>query len=217
MDSQSWFWQVLSELGAIQGSNTSNTKNYQVVSKYTNVTALHEIMKREIFSDFPKYSIPPRPNNTQILGWGGWNMNVSNVMFTDGEFDAWRALSILSQETASEAPNRPVTQKIPACNKAPSGSDVFGLVFAGAAHAQDMLTLPWPRGNVEETSPLDQGLNLFLKAWDVWGPCFNQSQDGAGTRKSFERYDDWGVQMRPSFRGVLAGVAVSLVRYLAAL
>lgn len=215
MDDQSWYWQLLSELGGFQGSNASNTDNYQVVSKYANVTAVHEILKQDLFPDFSTYNIPTRPNNTQILGWGGWNTNVSNVMFTNGEFDAWRAFSVVSQETASGAPNRTVTQRIPACNKAPNGRDVFGLVVAGAAHAQDMLTLPWPRGNVEETPPLDQGLDLFLKAWDVWGPCFNETRGGGGTRKNFEGYDDWGVQMTPSLGGVLAGMAVFLVLHLA--
>ena len=54
---------------------------------------------------------------------------------------------------------------------------------AGAAHVQGMPTLPRSRGNVGKTPPLDQGLSLFLKAWDAWELCMNQSRDNARNGK----------------------------------
>ncbi|KPM35925.1 hypothetical protein AK830_g10656 [Neonectria ditissima] len=175
VDGLSWSWQTLNEMGYYQGSNSTNP--VQVISKYYNVSAFRDFyVEDQVFSSFRDSSFPSRLNNSYLLEMGGWDMKASNVMFTNGEFDPWRSFSVASQETASGALKRAVTQKVPACNQLSNGTDVFGLVYAGAVHVEDLST-SFERGSIEKTTPLEQGLGLFLEAWDTWAPCFNQSRD----------------------------------------
>ncbi|KAK7426554.1 hypothetical protein QQZ08_006884 [Neonectria magnoliae] len=176
VDGLSWSWQTLDEMGYYQGSNATNP--IQVISKYYNLTAFRDIQVEDgIFPTFRDSSFPSRLNNSYLLDLGGWDMKASNVMFTNGEFDPWRSFSVSSEETASGAPKRALTQRVPACNQLPNGTDVFGLVYAGAVHVEDLSTPSFARGSIEETTPLEQGLELFLNAWEAWEPCFNESRD----------------------------------------
>lgn len=173
IDDLSWSWQSLSQAGFFQGSNPNDIS---VISKFYNFTAVRDIQfEKQTFRGFSSSSFPKTLNNQQLLAMGGWNLTASNVMFTNGEFDPWRSFSVASQEKG--APNRKVLQTIPKCNALPQGSDVFGLVYAGAVHVEDMATRLYQRGSAEKTTPLQQGLELFLNAWDTWKPCFNQSRD----------------------------------------
>jgi hypothetical protein len=176
VDGLSWSWQTLNEMGYYQGSNSSNPT--QVISKYYNVTAFREIsVEDETFPSFSESSFPSKLNNSYLLEYGGWNMKASNVMFTNGEFDPWRSFSVASQESAEGAPNRTLTTKVPTCNEVVSGTDVFGIVYAGAIHVEDLSTPAFTRGSIEKTTPLEQGLALFEEAWSTWSSCFNQSRD----------------------------------------
>ncbi|KAH6962234.1 serine carboxypeptidase S28-domain-containing protein [Ilyonectria sp. MPI-CAGE-AT-0026] len=185
VDSLSWSWQTLNEMGYYQGSNASN--EYQVISDYYNVTAFRDILlEQETFPGIKDSSFPSRLNNSYLLEMGGWDMNASNVMFTNGEFDPWRSFSVSSQEEGAGMPSRAVTKKVPACNQLTNGTDVFGLVYAGAAHVEDLSIRPFQRGSIEDVTPLEQGVDLFLKAWDVWSPCFNQSRDDIRNAKGVD-------------------------------
>ncbi|KAK2603587.1 hypothetical protein QQS21_004267 [Conoideocrella luteorostrata] len=169
VDDMSWNWQVVSQLGNFLGSDPNNVT---VVSKLCNSTAIADILyKREIFTGFSASDFPKELQIKGLEALGGWNMSVSNVMFTNGQFDPWRSYSVASEEVG--APKRTVSQSVPKCNQLPQSGDVFGLVFAGGAHADDMSQ---STGSTKGAS-LDQGLELFLKAWEVWAPCFNQSRD----------------------------------------
>ncbi|KAF7557063.1 hypothetical protein G7Z17_g976 [Cylindrodendrum hubeiense] len=185
VDGLSWSWQTLNEMGYYQGSNASNP--IKAVSKFYNVTSFRELyVEDQIFPEFKDSSFPAQLNNSYLLDLGGWDMKASNVMFTNGEFDPWRSFSVSSEETAEGASIRNMTKKVPECNKLPSGTDVFGIVYPGAVHAEDLSTYSFSRGSIEETSPLDQGLALFLKAWDTWSPCFNQSRDDIRNQKGVD-------------------------------
>lgn len=176
-DQLSWTWQVLSEIGAFEGSNyTNNYQSYSVVSKFNNQSIVRDsqikLLRGASESDFPAL------NGSWLESLGGWNMKSSNTMFTNGEFDPWRSLSVASQESHAGAPNRTITTTVPACNKVPSGDDVFGIVYDGAVHASDLVwfeNIPGATENI--TMPMDDGVTLFLEAWDVWSKCFNQSRD----------------------------------------
>ena len=117
---------------------------------------------------------PPRPDTDAILKYGGWDMNPSNVMFTNGEVDPWRSLGIqaITETNNPDAPNRPSTTEVPPCNVPPSGNQVFGQVWPGQVHGSDM-----SRGfaSDNETTPMDRGIALFSQALDVWLKCFNSS------------------------------------------
>jgi hypothetical protein len=168
---KSWAWQTLSQLGFFQGSNPDHAT---VVSKYFNFSAYQDLsVKQQTFRDLPLSSLPSTVNSSKSLAWGGWGLKASNVMFTNGEFDPWRAFSVASQEDAS--PKRNIVQIVPRCNTIPAGNNAFGLVYAGAIHCEDLLSTP--RASIEEKVPMDQGLELFISAWDAWLPCFNKSRD----------------------------------------
>jgi hypothetical protein len=175
VDEKSWLWQSLNQLGFFQGSNPDHIT---VISKFYNFTAVEDInFKQGYFRDLPLSSLPSTFNSSESLARGGWNLNASNVMFTNGEFDPWRAFSVASQEDAS--PKRNIVQAVPKCNTIPEANNAFGLVYAGAVHAEDMSMSinPSRQGSMAAKAPLEQGLELFMSAWDAWLPCFNKSRD----------------------------------------
>lgn len=164
----SWNWMLNNELGLYQGSNP---KNISIVSRHWPYTAMQAIYYRIL--DF---------NGTKVFGSGpdvskvnkkydGWHMNPSNVMFTTGEFDPWRSLSVLSQDTHLGAPQRKLTQDVPACNVAPGKDKVFGVIYPGEVHDKDI------EGDIKDkSSPLSVGLDLFSSALNKWLPCFEAKE-----------------------------------------
>ncbi|KAH8894193.1 hypothetical protein GQ53DRAFT_744933 [Thozetella sp. PMI_491] len=182
-DDHSWVWQVLSEMGLIPNFNSNSSM--VLGPKYWNLTVSREEYKQD-FMNMPPSDIPSQPNQTYAQSFKGWNMAPSNVMFTNGEFDPWRAFSVMSLDQDLGAPQRKITQDLPKCGEAPAGTDVFGLLYAGAVHAEDLMLTTLERQGAENgTLPLDRGTELFLKAYNAWLPCFNQSRTapgfGAGT------------------------------------
>lgn len=105
-------------------------------------------------------------------------MQPTNVMWTNGEMDPWRTMGVHAEKRNGSNPDaidRPRTTVVPRCNEKPNGEEVFGLVYEGAVHCQDLMR-PWelekkPVGNGRGV-PADEGLELFSRALDVWLPCF---------------------------------------------
>lgn len=173
LDDNSWNWQCLSQIGILQGSNTDNITS---VSKYYNFTALRELQSiQDEFSAFKESELPKTIDNKDLLAMGGWDMTVSNVMFANGEFDPWRAFSVASQEGSSS--NRQIVKDVPGCNAVFPKEKAFGITYLGAVHAEDLSEGETGATLVDGKTPLRQGLELFLEAWNVWAPCFNQSRD----------------------------------------
>lgn len=183
VDTMSWSWQSLSEVGIFQGSNPDNIT---VVSKRDNSTAVRDILyKREMFNAFEESDFPTSLNNTGLLNMGGWSMTASNVMFTNGEFDPWRAFSVASQEEG--APKRNIVRTVPKCNEILPPGDVFGLTYLGAVHGEDINQDSTSSATlIDGKNPQQQGLELFLQAWSVWAPCFNQSRDSIRNGKGVD-------------------------------
>lgn len=183
IDNMSWSWQTLSETGIYQGSNPDNIT---VISKLYNITSVREIgYELETFQAFSESDFPKTLNNSGILAMGGWDMSASNVMFANGEFDPWRAFSVASQE--EKAPKRNVVQAVPKCNEVSSQQDIFGIVYLGAVHVEDLAESPYSTATlVGGKTPQQQGLELFLRAWSVWSPCFNQSRDSIRNGKGVD-------------------------------
>jgi hypothetical protein len=127
-DMHSWEWQVLAEVGIIHNINGSSPM--ALGSKYANYTFSRELIMSQYFPSFDESDFPPQPDNTFTLGFGGWDMTPSNVMWTNGEFDPWRAYGVMSLEQDLGAPVRQVTQDVPKCGEAPAGTDVFGLLVS---------------------------------------------------------------------------------------
>jgi hypothetical protein len=172
----SWWWQLLSELGFIQDTNA--TDPYRLTSTLANYTYYHANYESQFAPVITSSSaFPPQPDLDYVRSFGGWSMQPSNVMFTSGQFDPWRAYTVFSleQETLG-APLRRATQAIPKCGTPPPGSDVFGLVYGGAAHAEDMsYSARNPRGS-EGEPPVYIGSDLFIRALHEWLPCFKASK-----------------------------------------
>ena len=171
VDDNSWLWQVCSQFGEMQVSGSSGSTN--IVSSFLNASATEAIDCQASFS----YA-PPSPDVNAFLKYGDWRMKPSNVMFTNGAKDPWRALGVQATTNINpDALNRPSTTQVPQCNTPPAGYEVFGLVYPNAVHGQDMtksLTVP---ANVTLTSgtPMDSGLALFSEALDTWLPCWQPS------------------------------------------
>ncbi|KAK5046791.1 hypothetical protein LTR84_007145 [Exophiala bonariae] len=161
---RAWEWQSCYELGYAQTANTSNPRN--IASSFLNLTTWLNDCHTNF--DFPE--LPETPDTERLLKYGGWNMTPSNVMFTDGLKDPWHILSVQSTAAEYGAPNRRTTDQIPACNKAPSGSDVFGILYPNGYHINDL-----SKALGAENTTADEGTALFLKALDEWLPCFHSA------------------------------------------
>ncbi len=181
-DIHSWEWQVLSELGMVPNFNASSPLVLGGSGFNYTVARQQDV---DYFASIPLSQIPDTPNNTFPASLGGWNMNPSNVMFTNGEFDPWRAFGLMSLDQDLGAPVRNVTQNIPKCGEAPAGTSVFGLLYGGAVHAEDIAFVPGnPRGSIAATHPVTQGTELFISAYNAWLPCFNASRTQANSGSS---------------------------------
>ncbi len=96
---------------------------------------------------------------------------------------------------------RRVTQDIPACGTAPTGTDIFGLLYGGAVHTADIAFWPDdPTGSVDVNHPISRGTALFVRAYNSWVPCLMQAEPNpiagvvaaAGTAMNPAPQGPWG-------------------------
>nr|OQO15986.1 hypothetical protein B0A51_16683 [Rachicladosporium sp. CCFEE 5018] len=179
----SWTWQYCSEYGYYQRGNPDN--EHTIESRYTSLDYF-QANCNETFP-FPE-GLPSTPNVAAVNKYGGWHINPSNIMFSSGEYDPWRALSPTSIETGS--PNRTSTQYIPQCNVPPSNDTVFGILYKDAVHVSDMRALLNTSdinhqnfSTVGFSSPVSPehfyaGVSLFESALEEWLPCFGNGSYG---------------------------------------
>ncbi|KAF7317945.1 Peptidase S28 [Mycena kentingensis (nom. inval.)] len=175
----SWMRQYCSEYGYYQRGDATNP-----VSIETSFLSLEHFQQQcnEAFPD-----LPSSPQVHNVNKYGGWDMTLSNVLFTNGEFDPWRTLGLASIE--SNSPQRKPSASVPTCNVAPDPDTFFGMVYANMVHVSDMRTLLVQDENhsgfktVGFYSPISQepfytGLGLFQLALDEWLPCFGGNNTG---------------------------------------
>ena len=94
-------------IGYFQGYSPNNNRSIQ--SKFLTQSRFQQ----ECLETFPAGSVPPEPNVGALnYAYGGWYMNPSHVLFTNGQIDPWRTLSVASFE--ENAPKRIGTTAIPA-------------------------------------------------------------------------------------------------------
>lgn len=171
----SYTWQWCAEWGYYQRGNPDNPHTIQ--SQFISIE-YYQSYCDAMFGDL----VPSSPNVSIMNQYGGWNMQPSNVMWTTGQLDPWRALSPSSIEEGS--PGRQTRPIVPACNEPPAGDDLFGLIYQGMGHVTDLrVTL------VNDTDPNGQfsedgrrrlvnlesyyaGTALFERALEQWLPCF---------------------------------------------
>lgn len=184
-DLHSWEWQVMTQIGIETGINGSSP--LRLGSALLTPEANSAVMVAQFF---PAYDVattfPPVPNTSYAESFGGWNMQPSNAMFTTGEFDPWRAYGVQSLEFDIGAPRRTLTQTVPPCGHPPEGTDVFGLIYGGAVHYEDIVYVEGETHGSEDDvfPPVKQGAALFLQALNIWLPCFNTTRGtGCGSRR----------------------------------
>ncbi|KAK3377497.1 serine carboxypeptidase S28-domain-containing protein [Podospora didyma] len=202
-DAHAWQWQTWTQFGLIGFHNVSSP--YRVGSKFYDFQAarrgyiqrtLKAALNRtdpdddnkndSMYDDDDDDDPSVVPDTMYLIGYGGWGMQPSNVMFTDGEYDPWRAFSVSSAEKDIGAPGRKMTQKVPKCNVPPEGGEVFGMVHAGAVHGSDVGAYLVDEDEVEEGYPAGYyptqfwtAAGLIVKALrEEWLPCFYNKTRG---------------------------------------
>ncbi|CUS09404.1 unnamed protein product [Tuber aestivum] len=176
----SWVYQTCVEFGGYQTAN---------VSRPTNLLPKFETLENDL-KDCKGWfgnAVAGGPNLDPInKKYGGWNMNPSNVFWSDGEIDPWRSLTPNSIE--DNAPKRPSTTKIPSSGSTAGGNTFFGFVIKGGSHCADLgqhvgqgpdenrtnlspdtIGTKVPAGYVPEA---DTAHNLFKGALRIWLPAF---------------------------------------------
>ncbi|EIN06329.1 peptidase S28 [Punctularia strigosozonata HHB-11173 SS5] len=174
---RSWMRQYCSEYGFYQRGDPNNPLSIE--TSFLSLE-LFQAQCNETFAD-----IPPSPEVGHINKYGGWDMNPSNVFWTNGEFDPWRTMGLASIEDNS--PHRNSSVIVPPCNTPPPGTDFFGITHDRMVHVSDLRVLLVPDANhtfpktVGFYSPVSQepfysGLGLFELALDEWLPCFGKTE-----------------------------------------
>ncbi|TFK37404.1 peptidase S28 [Crucibulum laeve] len=179
---RSWMWQYCSEYGFYQRGDPENALSIE-----TSFLSL-ELFQQQCNETFSQ-GLPSSPQVSNVNKYGGWNMNPSNVMFSNGEFDPWRTMGLASIE--SNSPMRKPSATIPRCNSTLPGSSVnpspfFGITYENMVHVSDMRVLLVPDAKHSDFktvgfySPISQepfftGVGLFQMALDEWLPCFKPS------------------------------------------
>ena len=132
-------------------------------------------------------------------------MTPSNVMFSNGEVDPWRTLGVQADKKINpSAFVRQSTKEIPACNQPPKSGEVFGQVYAGQVHAQDLIKVAGL--NRTTAAPFDLGFDLFTQAFDAWRPCFGNSTS-EGTAGNASSSTSTSVSWQTPMRNMAAGLA----------
>ncbi|KAJ3828136.1 peptidase S28 [Lentinula raphanica] len=170
----SWMRQYCSEYGFYQRGNSNNPLSIE-----TSFLSL-ELFQQQCNDTFSDH-LPSWPQVENINKYGGWDMQPSNIMFANGEFDPWRTMGLASIET--NAPQRKPSVIVPQCNVPSNATTFFGITYDNMVHVSDMRVLLVPDSNHSDFrtigfySPISQepfytGLGLFQLALDEWLPCF---------------------------------------------
>ena len=172
-DRTSWVWQLCTEFGQFQMTQAISNPETNLLSRFYNISGQLERFCHNRFEYAPEV-----PDVKKVLRYGGWKMRPSNVMWTNGEIDPFRTMSVqATTDINPKALNRKTTSEIPKCNLPPDGDDVFGIVYEGGLHGKDLMKPTRGKNpGVGSGSPVDEGIELFSRALDVWLECFSDSK-----------------------------------------
>jgi hypothetical protein len=105
-------------------------------------------------------------------------MSTTNVLFVNGQYDPWRALSIAADVDPAE-PGNIITTTIPAAGEALPKGTVFGYVVQNGLHSSDFnysraasLTNTTILGGIEES--VNGAHELFASALSSWLPAYTK-------------------------------------------
>jgi hypothetical protein len=160
----SWAWQYCSQWGYFQ---TVNTGTSSLISKLNTLEHQSNLCKRQFPDGIASGFLPENPqSNITNERFGGWDIQVSNVYWSGGEYDPWRTLSPLTSEDF--APDDIViSSEIPACGAFPQKHHFFGYLMPDAEHCFDFRTT-FPAGN--------KSRSFFVTALHKWLGCFREDR-----------------------------------------
>ncbi|PKY04489.1 serine peptidase, family S28 [Aspergillus campestris IBT 28561] len=163
-DTISWSWQYCTEWGFYQSNNAGE---HALLSRFQTLQYQQEICNRQFPDAVAAGVLPATPEADRVNSeFGGWTVRPSNTMFSVGEFDPWRTLSVLSAEEF--APQDVVwSSDVPRCGEV--RDTVFGYVVPNSEHCFDFQLIS------------DEGkasMEVFKSALKQWLPCFVKGVGG---------------------------------------
>ncbi|KAK6523345.1 hypothetical protein TWF281_001325 [Arthrobotrys megalospora] len=203
LDDYSWLWQVCTEFGAFQVANTSRPEN--LLPSFINVQSQIDSCIGT-FGESNQVS-QAGPNVEPINEkYQGWYVQLSNTLWTNGEWDPWRALSVDSEE--EDAPkNDTATTDIPQCGRTFAAGTQLRYVIKDGYHGSEFsedVSTDSP-GNLDGLDPTNtirsltatrtrtrtamtgtpvvdavNAQNLWFSAMSSWLPCTTLEFDPSG-------------------------------------
>lgn len=140
----------------------------------------------------------------------GWHMSTTNVLFVNGEYDPWRALSVAS-DIDPAIPGNTMTTIIPAAGKALPAGTVFGFIIKNGLHASDLTyNLSAAQSNTSLPGSVDESANeaheLFATALSSWLPSYTKF---AVANESIINTSLYTTSYTPTATGTLASTSTS--------
>ena len=159
-DTISWTWQYCTEWGYLQADNEGP---HSLLSKYQSLEYQQSLCYRQFPGAQKSGLLPEHPEaNETNAETGGWTIRPSNVFWSAGEFDPWRTLTPLSNETFAPKGVQ-ISTNIPKCGVETPENVLFGYVIPGAEHCFDYRL---------SYKPADKSRQLFSLALKKWLPCW---------------------------------------------
>jgi len=159
-DAEAWAYQQCTEYFNFQ--TAAENDPYNILSS---VFTAESVWATDCERRFTWLSPPSASEVSAPAKYAGWDKNVSRVMFTTGLQDPWHDISMVPSGglVAGSPRHRKMTNIVPACDRAMSGDEVFGLVFESGRHCSDL---------VPGTKETARATELFEKALRSWLTCF---------------------------------------------
>ncbi|KAL2001510.1 hypothetical protein VTN02DRAFT_1651 [Thermoascus thermophilus] len=159
----SWTWQYCTQWGYFQSNNFGPRA---LLSRYQTLDYYQSLCYRQFPGALARGLLPAQPLVAAVNHeTGGWAMRPSNVYWSGGQFDPWRALSPLSSEPFAPRDVELVTDP-PACDVRTGQNRLFGYVMDGAEHCFDFNP---------NFAPGEVSRGYFVRALKEWLKCFKKA------------------------------------------
>lgn len=157
----SWVWQYCTEWGYFQSNNFGPE---ELSSKFLTLGFQQNFCYRNFPTAHKDGVLPAHPRADAFnVEHGGFNMRPSNVYWSVGQWDPWRALTPFSTEDfAPKGVN--ITSEIPECGVETSQDELFGYILENETHGKDL--------DMTDNEQSRHSRDLFRRALKKWLPCF---------------------------------------------
>jgi hypothetical protein len=167
------YYLLTSETGYFQIGNSSSPNN--IIPGFLDVATW---IQENCVANFGNRTAAGPDVSTINNKYRGWHMSTTNVLFVNGQYDPWRALSVASDiDTAT--PGNAMTTTIPAAGKALPAGTVFGFIIKNGLHVSDLsYDLSAAQSNTSLPGSVDESANeaheLFASALSSWLPAYTK-------------------------------------------